>query len=396
MHDVADALGGEMRLNPDATVRQRPVTVHNLGGCAMSDRPEDGVTDPDGKVWGTRALYVLDGAAMPGSLGANPSATIAAIAERNVRKALEDRSSPIHEPRRIPLDPPLPGGRTLAEIRQQLGQTSAVLDPIAEITAPSPAPVAPAVGLTFTEVMQGFYMADPGGNLAIRADLVATIDDLSAFLVNPRRPVVVEGTVRLVPAPGRPEVEYAAKGTLELLRRVEAAPALRALFDEGITRLDRLARLRAAAPSTSAADPAQKDAEDAMESLLRRLEKTTHRYEMDYVLELTPRAGAPRLDRLVGVKKIYGGPGLAPWTETTTLHITLHAGERTMGAGEMHVHIADLLRTQLPSFRITGAGADDVRIAWAYARFFQFFLGTLRQVYLPQLGMIDPFADRGR
>ncbi|HSE04186.1 MAG TPA: GMC oxidoreductase, partial [Methylomirabilota bacterium] len=157
MHDIADALGGEMRLNPDATARQRPVTVHNLGGCAMSDRCEDGVTDPDGKVWGTRALYVLDGAAMPGSLGANPSATIAAIAERNVRKALADQASPIHEPTPVPLDPPLPGGPSLAEIRQRYGQTPAVLDPIAHITAPAREPDAKAIGLTFTEVMQGFY-----------------------------------------------------------------------------------------------------------------------------------------------------------------------------------------------------------------------------------------------
>jgi len=37
-----------------------------------------------------------------------------------------------------------------------------------------------------------------------------------------------------------------------------------------------------------------------------------------------------------------------------------------------------------------------VRIAWAFARFFRFFLGTLRQVYLPHLEMIDPFAEGGR
>jgi choline dehydrogenase-like flavoprotein len=397
MHDIADALEGEMRLNPDATVRQRPVTVHNLGGCAMSDQVEDGVTDPNGKVWGTRALYVLDGAAMPGSLGANPSATIAAIAERNVRRALTDAASPIHTPTPVPLDPPLPGGPRLAEIRQAYGQTPAVLDPIAQVTAAAPEPRAQAIGLTFTEVMQGFY-ASPGGggNLSIRADLVATIDDLSAFLVNPRRPVAVEGTVRLVPVVGQHEVEYAAKGTLDLLKRVDAATALRALFDEGIERLDRLARLRAEARSTRSAEPARKDAEDAMESLLRRLERTSRRYEMEYVLELTPVSGAPKLDRLVGVKKIYGGPGLAPWTETTTLYVTLYESERPAGVGEMHVHIADLLKTQLPSFRITGAGNDDVRIAWAFARFFRFFLGTLRQVYLPQLDMIDPFAGRGR
>lgn len=396
MHDIADALEGEMRLNPDATVRQRPVTVHNLGGCAMSDLPDDGVTDPDGKVWGTRALYVLDGAAMPGSLGANPSATIAAIAERNVRKALEDRRSPIYTPTPVPLDPPLPGGPSLAEIRQRYGQTPAVLDPIAQITMPAREPDAKAIGLTFKEVMQGFYAPEPGGNLSIRADLVATIDDLSAFLVNPRRPVAVTGTVRLVPAPGRPEVEYTATGTLDLLRRVEAATALRALFDEGIERLERLAGLRAQARSTASLEPARKDAEDAMESLLRRLEKTTHRYEMEYVLDLVPVGVAPTIDRLVGLKKIYGGPGLAPWTETTTLHLTLYDHARPTGTGEMHVHIADLLRTQLPSFQITGGGDDDVRIAWAFARFFRFFLGTLRQVYLPHLEMIDPFAGSGR
>jgi choline dehydrogenase-like flavoprotein len=397
MHDIAGALEGEMRLNPDATVRQRPVTVHNLGGCAMSDLPEDGVTDPDGKVWGTRALYVLDGAAMPGALGANPSATIAAIAERNVRKALQDRSSPIYTPAPVPLDPPLPGGPSLAEIRQRYGQTPAVLDPIAQVTMPAREPDAKAIGLTFNEVMQGFYAPEPGGNLPIRADLLATIDDLSAFLVDPRRPVAVTGTVRLVPAPGRPEVEYTATGTLDLLRRVDAATALRALFDEGIERLDRLAGLRAQARSTPSLEPARKDAEDAMESLLRRLEKTTHRYEMDYVLDLTPvGGGAPTVDRLVGLKKIYGGPGLAPWTETTTLHVTLYHRAQPAGTGEMHVHIADLLRTQLPSFQITGAGDDDVRIAWAFARFFRFFLGTLRQVYLPHLEMIDPFAEGGR
>jgi len=393
MHDVADALDGEMRLNPDATVRQRPVTVHNLGGCAMADRPQDGVTDPNGKVWGTRALYVLDGAAMPGSLGANPSATIAAIAERNVRKALADPASPIHTPTPVPLDPPLPGGPSLAEIRAQFGQTPAVLDPIAQVTAAAPPPRAEAVGLTFTEVMQGFYTKGPGGDLPIRADLVAAIDDLSAFLVDPRRPVAISGTVRLVPSPGRPEVQYSARGTLDLLKRVEAETALRTLFTDGLARLERLSAVRSDASATRSA---LIDAEDAMETLLRRLEQTTHRYEMEYDLALTPVADAPRIDRFFGVKRIYGGPGLAPWTETTTLFITLSGGAEAASTGEMHVHIADLLKTQLPSFRVTGAGDDHARIAWAYARFFQFFLGTLRQVYLPHLGAIDPFAGQGR
>ena len=153
MHDVAGALGGEMRLNPDFTSRQRPVTVHCLGGCAMADDSHDGVTDPDGKVWGTRGLYVLDGAAIPTSLGTNPSSTIAAIAERNVRKALADPQSPIFTSTVVPLDRNIPGWppeMTVAQIQQRLGQTPAVLDPIGNTpTTASPEPASPAVGLVF-------------------------------------------------------------------------------------------------------------------------------------------------------------------------------------------------------------------------------------------------------
>lgn len=369
MHDVADELGGEMRLNPDSTAQQRPVTVHCLGGCAMADDPKDGVTDANGKVWGTRALYVLDGAAMPSSLGTNPSATIAAISERNVRMALADPASPIYTPTPIPLDPRLPW------------QTKEMLDPIDGIPPTPSAPRSPALGLRFDEVMQGFCSAWSYDNLPIRAELRATIDDLNAFLVNPRRPVTISGTVWLTPAPGQPEVAYDAKGTLDLLKQVEAPVALQALFDEGLKLFGAL--------------PASASASVAMESLLQRLEKQVHRYEMDYVLDLT-RPGAQTLSyRFKGVKRIYGGPGLAPWTETTTLKVTLCDGAGThVGEGTMHVHLADFLRKQLPSFWITGT-EDDVRIAWAFARFFRFFLGTLGQVYLPRLEMLDPFRDRG-
>jgi hypothetical protein len=59
----------------------------------------------------------------------------------------------------------------------------------------------------------------------------------------------------------------------------------------------------------------------------------------------------------------------------------------------MRVHIADFLATQLPSFTITNTD-DSVRIAWAFGRFFRFFFGTLRQVYLPNLETLNPFGDR--
>lgn len=75
------------------------VTVHPLGGCAMSDTPERGVVDDCGRVFalqpdgGHRALadlVVLDGAIVPCALGVNPALTIAALALRAVRRLRSD------------------------------------------------------------------------------------------------------------------------------------------------------------------------------------------------------------------------------------------------------------------------------------------------------------------
>jgi cholesterol oxidase len=60
----------------------RLVSAHPLGGCAMARRPEDGVVDPFGRVFGSEGLYVADGSILPGPVGVNPSMTIAALAER--------------------------------------------------------------------------------------------------------------------------------------------------------------------------------------------------------------------------------------------------------------------------------------------------------------------------
>lgn len=61
------------------------VTVHPLGGCALADSPEQGVVSARqgsrGQVFGYQGLYVVDGSLMPTALGANPAATIAALAE---------------------------------------------------------------------------------------------------------------------------------------------------------------------------------------------------------------------------------------------------------------------------------------------------------------------------
>jgi cholesterol oxidase len=61
------------------------ITVHALGGCGLADDPQSGVVDAAaetmGQVFGYSGLYVADGAIVPTALGANPTATIAALAE---------------------------------------------------------------------------------------------------------------------------------------------------------------------------------------------------------------------------------------------------------------------------------------------------------------------------
>jgi cholesterol oxidase len=74
------ALGGRM-WRPGGR-RARLVTVHPLGGCPMGRNAQEGVVDAHGRVFGADGLYVADGAIMPGPVGANPSLTIAAMAER--------------------------------------------------------------------------------------------------------------------------------------------------------------------------------------------------------------------------------------------------------------------------------------------------------------------------
>ena len=53
---------------------------------------EEIYTDAYGRVHGHPGLYVLDGAAIPGSTGAvNPSLTIAALAERNIAEIIRSK-----------------------------------------------------------------------------------------------------------------------------------------------------------------------------------------------------------------------------------------------------------------------------------------------------------------
>jgi cholesterol oxidase len=83
MHDrLARATGGTPVVPLSWSWLGYLITPHPLGGCNMGASPTSSVVDHRGRVWDQPNLYVADGAIVPEALGANPSRTIAALAER--------------------------------------------------------------------------------------------------------------------------------------------------------------------------------------------------------------------------------------------------------------------------------------------------------------------------
>ncbi len=90
---------GELRTNPGWTTLGKRITVHSQGGCPMGKDGES-VTNAAGEVHGCNGLYVMDAAAFPTSVGVNPSATIAAIAEVQDRAVHPEGTTILLERRR--------------------------------------------------------------------------------------------------------------------------------------------------------------------------------------------------------------------------------------------------------------------------------------------------------
>ena len=70
----------------------RLVTAHPLGGCPMGRDITEGVVNPYGEVFNYPNFYIADGSIMPGPVGANPSLTIAALADRFADRIFEKRA----------------------------------------------------------------------------------------------------------------------------------------------------------------------------------------------------------------------------------------------------------------------------------------------------------------
>jgi cholesterol oxidase len=96
----AEAMGGRYMPFPlwKGLGSKKLVVTHPLGGCPIGSNVLDGMVDDFGRPFdGSKpgaakdvlpGLYIVDGAAIPGALAANPTLTIAAQALKTVAKAL--------------------------------------------------------------------------------------------------------------------------------------------------------------------------------------------------------------------------------------------------------------------------------------------------------------------
>jgi cholesterol oxidase len=121
---LVEEVGGKYVKNPlsGTLMGHQPATAHPLGGCAMGRDRTEGVVNHKGQVFDGRkdagandvypGLYVMDGAAIPRSLGVNPLLTITALAERAMLHMAQDFGLSFHDeavPVATPASPSAPG-----------------------------------------------------------------------------------------------------------------------------------------------------------------------------------------------------------------------------------------------------------------------------------------------
>jgi choline dehydrogenase-like flavoprotein len=381
LRDAAGVLQAELRTNPDWTLGRTPLTAHAQGGCAMGGSADAGVVRPCGQLWTCDRVYVLDGAAFPGSVGVNPSSTIAAVAERNVEQFIRHRmglAPEAYRDRMPPGAPPRPPARA-QQRRTRIDGFDQLLAP--ELPPPLPdLPRSRPIGLHWQEEMSGHLSTDPAAGplafesfsrfpraartdldvrpflaaerrgplagLRVDAHLDVSVDDLDAFLMERRPRLRVQGTVGVVRhlrhGAGRQREEYPAEGRL--------------CFELHTDDARRASRLWA---------------QD------RKLVAMTY--------ELRVKVGRRRVP-LLARKLMVDDPGMDLWSDLSTVFVVARTSRWWVGV--MRVRLSHFLQHQLRNMEVLGdvgagpmAGPDDVTRGWAFLRFASFFVGGVKNVY---------------
>lgn len=92
MADIAKAWGGR-KVDLIDFFKNKMTTVHPIGGVPVGTDPSSGVVDGNGEVFGYPDFFVADGSLLSGTVGINPSLTIAALADRIAQRSIERRKA---------------------------------------------------------------------------------------------------------------------------------------------------------------------------------------------------------------------------------------------------------------------------------------------------------------
>jgi choline dehydrogenase-like flavoprotein len=350
MRGIADSLQGTLRASPLWTLARRPLSAHSHGGCTLGK-----VTDDWGEVRHNKNLFVNDGALLPRPVGVNPSATIAALAERNIEHFVRDK---------LGLAPaaPVPWQREKVAAAKwaadRLDERVDLMPPKADRIDPKHGPI----GFSFREVMKGhlspidpadgastrsFLPADPklrvplarflnpeqAGRDGPRAefDLRARVLDIGSFLNDRHHAMRVTGELKLrLPPDGQLQTVKINAGIVNLF--TDAGPD-------------------------------------------RRL--------MRYTLPFEHPNG--RRWTLTGVKEIEDDRGFDAWLDTAVLYTELHDDkDQPVARGVLRLGIRDFLHNQFKGLRSEGT-RDPARVIWTLGSFAVFFFGDLQGIYAPEI-----------
>jgi cholesterol oxidase len=172
MQSIAAEMGADFEPNP-LTGLNRLITVHPLGGCPMGVNDQEGLVDSYGEVFDVPGLFVADGSVMPGPVGANPSLTIAAVANRFADR-MTDRAA---RPPRAPAQKPSAVPPSAKPIRLTVEEW-----------------MKGYVGQGATDHQDGFISGLAAGNYFVH-DVFIDIDDVDRFVADKDHPARLVGSI---------------------------------------------------------------------------------------------------------------------------------------------------------------------------------------------------------
>ncbi len=349
---AADAWRGELRVNPAWTTLGRRLTVHSQGGCPMGPKAETGVTDEWGEVYGCKGLFVMDAAAFPTSVGVNPSATIAAVAEYKIEHFIREHGQP--------RDREWTAGEK-TEAAAWVGAHRADLDPLNDRKfTPNLEPRFDVLGLTFNETMTGAFEQyetprDP--------EPLENIEKIDSVFKDAEDAGFRNG--------GQIEVRLTAK-TADLARLIAGGEAVETpkmsiagwIFDPR---------------NDVGTSPPWYIESGFLQLFARPVTAETGGRTRYFHYALTFEVHGEPME-LVGIKVLRNSPGLDAWSDTSTVYFELRRRGKTVGRGILRVPLETFLRDQLPSILISGT-SDTARRSWALGAFYKFFMTELAHVY---------------